>query len=160
MGTLSDKEFNERTFIRLLGDMHSSNFVLDITPDFEEEQYRIKAIDFDQQSYEGKKNVYLPQFFKENNPIVQLGIKFITVETQRQYQLEEPTQISRRYFMHKERINDLLSAMKSQKLSKEEKTNNLRKELNEFHHTKEFNKCDSMGAILQLNIKLMLADHL
>ncbi|MBT5507957.1 MAG: hypothetical protein HOK17_12605, partial [Flammeovirgaceae bacterium] len=27
-------KFNERCFVRLLGDMHSSNFVIDITPDF------------------------------------------------------------------------------------------------------------------------------
>ena len=51
-------KFNERCFVRLLGDMHSSNFVVDITPDFEEIYYRICSIDFDQQSYEGKKAVY------------------------------------------------------------------------------------------------------
>ena len=73
-------KFNERCFVRLLGDMRSYNYVIDITPDFEDEQYRIKAIDFDQQSYEGHKNVYRPQFFKENYPIVKLGMEFLTVE--------------------------------------------------------------------------------
>ena len=43
-------KFNERCFVRLLGDMRSYNYVVDITPDFEEAQYRIRAIDFDQQS--------------------------------------------------------------------------------------------------------------
>jgi len=38
-------KFNERCFVRLLGDMHASNFVVDITPDFEEIHYRIRAID-------------------------------------------------------------------------------------------------------------------
>ncbi|MEX0882124.1 MAG: hypothetical protein WDZ72_01500, partial [Cyclobacteriaceae bacterium] len=57
-------KFNERCFVRLLGDMHSSNFVIDVTPDFEETHYRIRSIDFDQQSYEGKKSIYLPQYFK------------------------------------------------------------------------------------------------
>ena len=33
-------KFNERCFLRLLGDMHSANFVIDITPDFEETTYR------------------------------------------------------------------------------------------------------------------------
>ncbi|MEI2737209.1 MAG: hypothetical protein V9F01_00320 [Chitinophagaceae bacterium] len=33
----------------------------------------IRCIDFDQQSYEGRKNLYLPQFFKENYPFVELG---------------------------------------------------------------------------------------
>ena len=63
-------KFNERCFVRLLGDMHSSNFVIDVTPDFEEIHYRIRAIDFDQQSYEGKKSIYLPQYFKQNNALI------------------------------------------------------------------------------------------
>ena len=57
-------KFNKRTFSRLLGDMHSSNFVIDITPDFEEVHYRIRAIDFDQQSFEGRKAVYNAQVFQ------------------------------------------------------------------------------------------------
>ena len=40
-------KFNERCFVRLLGDMRSYNFVVDITPDIEDYQYRIRAIDFD-----------------------------------------------------------------------------------------------------------------
>ena len=32
--------------------------VVDITPDFVDEQYRVRAIDFDQQSYEGKIQAY------------------------------------------------------------------------------------------------------
>ena len=39
-------KFNERCFVRLLGDMRSYNYVVDVTPDFEEIQYRIRAIDF------------------------------------------------------------------------------------------------------------------
>jgi hypothetical protein len=49
-------KFNERCFVRLLGDMRSYNYVVDITPDFDDVQYRIRAIDFDQQSYEGRKS--------------------------------------------------------------------------------------------------------
>ncbi|MCU0752032.1 MAG: hypothetical protein MUC40_03190 [Akkermansiaceae bacterium] len=59
-------KFNERTFIRLLGDMRSVNYVVDITPDFEEVQYRVRAIDFDQQSYEGKGSIYLAFRFRSN----------------------------------------------------------------------------------------------
>src|SRR6185312_359267 len=44
-------KFNERCFLRLLGDMHAANFVVDITLDIEENMYRLRAIDFDQQSY-------------------------------------------------------------------------------------------------------------
>ena len=46
--------------------MRSYNFVVDITPDIEDYQYRIRAIDFDQQCYEGKMKLYMPHFFKEN----------------------------------------------------------------------------------------------
>ena len=46
-------KFNERCFIRLLGDMRSYNFVFVLTPDFEGWQVRIRAMDFDQQSYTG-----------------------------------------------------------------------------------------------------------
>jgi hypothetical protein len=42
-------KFSERCFVRLLGDMRSYNYVIDITPDFEDVQYRVRAIDFDQQ---------------------------------------------------------------------------------------------------------------
>ena len=59
-------KFNERCFVQLLGDMRSYNYVVNIIPDIEDFQYRIRAIDFDQQSYEGRKNLYLPQFYKEN----------------------------------------------------------------------------------------------
>ena len=46
-------QFNERCFLRLLGDMRSYNFVVYVTPDVEGFQCRIRSIDFDQQSYEG-----------------------------------------------------------------------------------------------------------
>ena len=47
-------KFNERCFVQLLGDMRSYNYVVNIIPDIEDFQYRIRAIDFDQQSYEGR----------------------------------------------------------------------------------------------------------
>ncbi len=152
-------KFNERCFIRLLGDMRSYNYVVAVTPDFDDEQYRIKAIDFDQQSYEGRKNIYLPQYFKENNPIVRLGMEFMTVETTRQYQFEERTLMARRYNMHRKRIFDLIVCMKNQKLSEPSKIEQLKKDLNDFYSTTEFDQCKNMGDILQKNLLKMLADH-
>src|SRR5471030_462787 len=70
-------KFNERCFVHLLGDMRAYNFVVNITPDIEDFQYRIRAIDFDQQSYEGRKNLYLPQFFKENIAFVELCMQHL-----------------------------------------------------------------------------------
>ncbi|HEY0711806.1 MAG TPA: hypothetical protein VGF45_03975, partial [Polyangia bacterium] len=40
-------KFNERCFVRLLGDMRSYNFVVAVTPDIEGSQFRLRAIDFD-----------------------------------------------------------------------------------------------------------------
>jgi hypothetical protein len=88
-------KFNERCSVVLLGDMRAYNYVVDITPDFENEQYRVRPIDFDQQSYEGNRKMYLPQFFKENNEVVQLCLKHINLETARQYQYEEQTLLAR-----------------------------------------------------------------
>lgn len=84
-------KFNERCFLRLLGDMRSYNFVVDITPDIEDFQYRIRAIDFDQQSYEGRKNLYLPQFFKENIAYVDLVLQNLDKDSINQYKTEEKT---------------------------------------------------------------------
>ena len=76
--------------------MRSYNYVVDITPDFEEVHYRVRAIDFDQQSYEGAVNHYLPQFFKENAAVVKLCTELLNYPTMKQYQHEERTLIDRR----------------------------------------------------------------
>lgn len=82
-------KFNERCFMRLLGDMRSYNYVVVVTPDFEGSQLRIRAMDFDQQSFNGAKNFYLPQFFKENAAVVRYCTKHLHVQTALQYRREE-----------------------------------------------------------------------
>ena len=79
-------KFNERCFIRLLGDMRSYNFVFVLTPDFEGWQVRIRAMDFDQQSYSGRRSFYLPQFFRENLALVQFCTSLLDLKTAHQYQ--------------------------------------------------------------------------
>ncbi|MBP6732572.1 MAG: hypothetical protein KA149_10965, partial [Chitinophagales bacterium] len=122
-------KFNERCFVRLLGDMRSYNYVFDITPDFEEVQFRIRPIDFDQQSYEGKRTLYLPQFFKENAVLVQLTLQLLTPETIRQYQKEERTLIARRSVSANIRLNQLIDVMDRDTISPKEKVIQLREEL-------------------------------
>jgi hypothetical protein len=141
-------KFNERCFVRLLGDMHSANFVIDITPDFEETSYRIRAIDFDQQSYEGKRQVYLPQYFKQNNPIIFLGIKCMSRETVRQYQLEERTLIRRRVKSASHRLNDLLAVMTVDDIAPAEHVAQLARELCEHYGTRSFTNCRQMGELV------------
>ncbi|MFN3875949.1 MAG: hypothetical protein ACK4L7_08570, partial [Flavobacteriales bacterium] len=82
-------KFNERCFARLLGDMRAYNFVVDAIHDVDQVQYRLRAIDLDQQSHEGRLRSYLPQFYKENLPYVQLAQSVIGKETAEQYRHEE-----------------------------------------------------------------------
>lgn len=148
-------KFNERCFARLLGDMHSANFVVIITPDFEDFHYRIRAIDFDQQSYEGSKSVYMPQYFRENNAIIELGIKYMTPESVKQYQKEERTLVGNRIKSEKERLNNLMEVMRVDTNYLPENLEQLKKELNEHHKTKLFKKCKSMAEVLETNLTML-----
>ena len=148
-------KFNERCFVRLLGDMHSSNFVIDITPDFEETHYRIRAIDFDQQCYEGKKSIYLPQYFKENNALIQLGMDVITPESMRQYQREERSLIATRVKSSHLELEDILQTMENDQLAPKSNVEQLKDELAKHYQTKDFLKCSSMGEILRKSLSLV-----
>jgi len=149
-------KFNERCFVRLLGDMRAYNYIVDITPDIEGSQYRIRAIDFDQQSFEGRKNFYLPQYFKENNPIIYLGMQLLKSEAVRQYQLEERSLIARRLRTSKTRINKLINCMIDDRISSDKKVKQLRKELSVHHHNTIFDSCNTMGELVLANLKLVL----
>ncbi len=150
-------KFNERCFVRLLGDMRAYNYVVDITPDIEGNQYRIRAIDFDQQSYEGGKSFYLPQYFKENNPIIFLGMKYIKPKTMMQYQIEERSLIGVRAKTQKDQFNHLMQVMTRDSISSPEKVQKLKKELGRHHDTNIFSNCQNMGQIVLANIRLLLS---
>lgn len=152
-------KFNERCFVRLLGDMRSYNFVVDITPDVEDFQYRIRAIDFDQQSYEGRKNLYLPQFFKENIELVELTKKILNKDSIEQYQAEERTMIAFRMASSRRRTMDLLNIMSRDIISKPEKMEQLKTELGEHFKTNLFKKNKSMGQIVKTHLKQNLMKH-
>lgn len=149
-------KFSERCFIRLLGDMRSYNYVVDMTPDFEETQYRVRAIDFDQQSYEGAKSIYLPQFYKENLPVVRLCTKHLNYATMQQYQQEERTLIARRYLTEKNRLGALFTCMKKHPVEPAAKVAQLKAELGDYHSTTVFDRCDSMGELVEAHIKFTL----
>jgi len=153
-------KFNERCFVRLLGDMRSYNFVVDITPDIEDYQYRIRCIDFDQQSYEGRMNLYLPQFFKENVQLVQLCLSHLNKESINQYQFEERTMITFRLASSRYRIKELLDIMTTDEISTAAKTEQLKKELGEYLQTNTYNKCHSMGEIVKTHLKKTLRKNL
>ncbi len=151
-------KFNERCFVRLLGDMRSYNYVFDITPDFEEVQFRIRVIDFDQQSYEGKKKLYLPQFFKENAVLVKLTLDLLSHDNIRQYQKEERTLIARRSISGSHRLNHLMDVMDNDTISPKEKVTELRKELAHHYKDNSFTDCHSMGEIVRNSLRRLVED--
>jgi hypothetical protein len=153
-------KFNERCFIRLLGDMRSYNFVVNVTPDIEDYQYRIRAIDFDQQSYEGRKNLYLPQFFKENLSLVDLSLKHLDPESIAQYQAEERTLIAYRVATERYRIMDLLNIMSRDTISTPEKTEQLKQELAQHFNNPQLLKCKTMGQLVKQTLRISLKAHL
>jgi len=149
-------KFNERCFVRLLGDMHSSNFVVNVVPDFEEITYRIRSIDFDQQSYEGRKNIYLPQYFKQNNPLIQLGLKLMTPESVKQYQKEERSMIANRLKIARKRVMDLMKTMMGDTISFPKNVQSLKKELAKYYNEPRFLNCKNMGEIVKISLWLVI----
>src|SRR6478735_3458961 len=154
-------KFNERCFVQLLGDMRSYNFVVNITPDIEDFQYRIRAIDFDQQSYEGRKNLYLPQFFKENKALVDIVIKHLDKDSIAQYQAEERTMMTFRLASSRYRVKEILDIMASDIISIPEKIEQLKLELSaHFNHTPFFQKAKTMGQLVKKQLKQTLQKNL
>jgi hypothetical protein len=145
-------KFNERCFVRLLGDMHSSNFVVQITPDFEETHYRIRAIDFDQQCFESRKNIYLPQFYKQNKAFLDLVQAKISKESLHQYQLEERSIMITRIKAAKWPLINLLDAMSRDSIAPQENVIQLREDLAKHYHSKRFLKAQTMGEIVRASL--------
>jgi hypothetical protein len=151
-------KFNERCFVRLLGDMRSYNFVFVVTPDFEEAQIRIRAMDFDQQSYDGRRSFYLPQFFKDNAPLVQFCTRHLRVETAHQYRREEQTLLLQRAALASERLGLLLHDMEGDAIAPREKLLTLREGLAEHYRRAEYLRCESMGALIRENLESIRRD--
>lgn len=149
-------KFNERCFVRLLGDMRAYNYVVDITPDIEGSQYRIRAIDFDQQSYEGRSSFYQPKYFKENNPIIFLGQQHMTVTTMQQYQMEERSLIANRIKASSRRVQNLFAVMNVDRISSDNKVALLKRDLARHHKTRVFDSCNTMGQVVYENLRLVI----
>ncbi len=149
-------KFNERCFVRLLGDMRAYNFVFDITPDFDDFQFRIRAIDFDQQFFEGNLRIYLPQYFKENSPYVEMALKHFNKDVMIQYQQEERALITRRIREERYRLTDLRDVLVKDEISTTEKIKQLGFELAEYYQDPVFSRCTSMGELIDRSLKRVL----
>ena len=151
-------KFNERCFIRLLGDMRSVNYVLEITPDFEAVQYRVRPIDFDQQSYHGRAKTYMAYHFDSNKVVTRMSFREMNRQTIAQYAEEERTQMARRARAERSRLQALLRTMEREELAPMENIVRLRNGLNRIHGTDKFTECETMGSLTKRHIELMLFD--
>ncbi len=152
-------KFNERCFVRLLGDMRSYNYVMVLTNDFDRIQYRIRAIDFDQQSYEGNVRVYRPQFLKENNVLVTLVSEVLKKPSIEQYKREERSLLAKRATSEKDRLNELLVCMREDEISQPEKIKELKKALLELTGDINFKKAKKMGEIVDAALDFIVRNY-
>ncbi len=141
-------KFNERCMIRLLGDMRSYNYVIVPVIDFDHIVYRIRAIDFDQQCFEGKLRIYLPQFFKENLPMVNLVSDKLLSDSVDQYKVEERSIVAKRILSSGERLRKLVQIAKRDTISLPQHVERLKMEIYDLTHDVNFKKCQRMGDIL------------
>jgi len=142
-------KFNERCMIRLLGDMRAYNYVVIPIHDFDQVIYKIRAIDFDQQCFEGKFSVYRPQFFKENHKIMELVKRKLKHDAIVQYKIEERSTVSRRLIISENRMDSLIKIMKKDRLSPNKNLETLKNEIFLFTMDDAFKKSKSMGDLME-----------
>ncbi len=152
-------KFNERCMIRLLGDMRSYNYVIVPTHDFDHVVYKIRAIDFDQQSFEGKFNIYRPQFFKENLEMVELVSKSFQKFSIDQYKIEERSILVKRLKSFHDRVDELLDCMLSDTISKKEHVDLLKLKIYEYTQDVKFKRANNMGQILQSALAYLVRNY-
>ena len=148
-------KFNERSLVQLVGDMRNDNYVVEIIPDFDELYFRLRAIDFDQQCYEGDLKIYMPQYFKENNPIINLGFKIMSPVIELQYQKEERTRLLTRVKAANGQLEALLNAMRKEELAPEENVRKLKFALAELYHDNSFLEAHTMGDLIFTSLKML-----
>ncbi len=149
-------KFNERCFIRLLGDMRSVNYVVEITPDFEEVQYRVRPIDFDQQSYERRGKIYLAYRFDSNKSITKLAFDVLNRKTIDQYVAEEHSQMAQRAKVESSRLKALLGIMRRDEIAPVSHVTTLAHDLDRMHGTTGFGDCKTMGELTAAHVSLMV----
>jgi hypothetical protein len=152
-------KFNERCMIRLLGDMRSYNYVIVPTHDFDHVVYKIRAIDFDQQCFEGKLKVYRPQFFKENYQMVELVRKKLTHDSVDQYKLEERSMVAKRILSSGNRIKKLRAICKTDEISTPENIAMLREQIEILTMDMDFQTCKTMGEVLDLALNFVRRNY-
>ncbi|WP_108423452.1 hypothetical protein [Flagellimonas amoyensis] len=152
-------KFNERCMIRLLGDMRSYNYVIVPVHDFDHVVYKIRAIDFDQQCFEGKLKVYRPQFFKENYKMVELVRDKLQKNSVDQYKIEERSIVAKRILSSGNRIKRLIGAVKPDTISLPENIDRLKLEIYDLTRDIDFKKSTTMGEVLSLALDFVRRNY-
>ena len=142
-------KFKERCLVRLLGDMRSYNYVIIPTHDFDKIIYKIRAIDFDQQSFEGNLKVYDLQFLKENFKIIDMVNRKLDNNSIMQYKLEERSFMAKRMITSPRRASRLIKCMKNDTISFPNNVQLLKKHLIKYVGDVKFKECNNMGEILE-----------
>ncbi|MEZ4702444.1 MAG: hypothetical protein R2834_19075 [Rhodothermales bacterium] len=153
-------KFNERCFVRLLGDMHSGNFVVDISKDFEKWHFRMRPIDFDQQSHHRDKQVYIPQAFPQNADFVELSREHLVYDNVVQYQKEERALIAQRVRVSHGRYAALMDVMREDLISSEQHVIVLADQLSEHYRNPAFRTCATMGDIVYMSVQDLLSNKM
>ncbi|MHC5354242.1 hypothetical protein ACYSNX_08685 [Myroides sp. LJL115] len=152
-------KFNEKCFIGLLGDMRSYNYVVIPTHDFDQVNYKIRAIDFDQEAYEGNYKFYLPQFYKENFVMVDMVLKKLKQNSIEQYRKEIRSVLVRRTTSNKERVENLVKVMRQDRISTPNRVDELKMGLFKITKDIKFKTCQSMGDILQIVLDFVIRNY-
>jgi predicted transcriptional regulator len=98
----------------------------------------------------------MPQYFKQNYAMIQMGMKYLTAESVKQYQAEERTLIANRLREEKSRMHDLIDTMKKDTLSLHTNLELLKQDLTRHYKNTKFLNCKSMGEVVELSLKLVL----
>jgi aspartate carbamoyltransferase regulatory subunit len=129
--------------------MRSYNYVITPIHDFDKIIYKIRAIDFDQQSFEGNLKVYNLQFMKENLKMVQMVGERLQNSSINQYKIEERSYIAKRMISSPDRIQHIVRCMIHDTISFPHHIERLKNDLIGYVGDVEFKKCNNMGEILE-----------
>ena len=152
-------KFNERSMIRLLGDMRSYNYVIIPTHDFDQVVYKIRAIDFDQQCFEGNLQVYRPQFFEENKVIMDIIKEKLDKNSVNQYKIEERSILAKRILSSSDRVKKLIKCMMTDSISHKKNILLLSQQIYSLTRDKNFKGATKMGQIMQASFDYILKNY-
>jgi hypothetical protein len=149
-------KFNERCQVRLLGDMHAGNFVIDIRRDFEKSHFLMRPIDFDQQSHHWRLAVYEPHEYPNNAPFVEMALDVLSKENRSQYRKEEQALVANRIRVSHGRYDALMLVMNQDVISEPHNVEQLAAQLAEYHDDDAFRQCTSMGQLVSRSTTRLL----